>query len=98
MGAPMTAARAHTHLVRPRWVWAALATSIAGLVALGIAVMLLSWRLGALGTLALAVGVLMGRRGGWLYDVHASRAASQELEGVADEDVHEGIEPGRMIN
>ena len=94
----MTTQHAHTHLVRPRRVWAALFTSLTGLVVLGIAVLLLSWWLGVLGALVLAIGVLVGFRAGWQYDVHASRAASRELEEVAVGGAHEGIQPGQMID
>ena len=93
----MTSVRAHAHLVRPRWVWAALFTSLTGLVVLGIAVMLLSWWLGVLGALLLAAGVLVGWLAGWQYDVHASRAASRELAGVAEGGPYKGIQPGQTI-
>ena len=85
------------NIVHPRWVWAAVAVSLAGIVVIGLGVMLLSWWVAIVGVVLLVVGVVVGLRSGWMYDVHAGRPAPQEVEAVVEGDVHEGLSPDQDV-
>lgn len=86
-----------SHRVHPRWVWGGLAAAMAGLVALGTGVMLLSLPLSIAGAALLAGGGLASLRGGIMNDAGSGADPADELEQVREGDVHEGTYPGETV-
>jgi hypothetical protein len=79
-------------------VWSGVTCCVIGIVVLGVGIMSLSWWETAVGVILLVVGALVGFRGGWMYDVHATRATTAEVEEVKEGGTSEGIPPGDMID
>jgi fatty acid desaturase len=71
------------HRVRPRWVWIALAMMIAGLVLIGIGIIVLSWIWAVIGIIVLVVGGVAGIYGGFFYDVQSRTTPDTELADAA---------------
>ncbi len=84
-------------VVHPRWVWGAVTCCALGIVLVGVGIMLLSWWMAVVGVVLLAVGALVGFRGGWMYDVHAARPAPAEVDEVEEGGSHRGVVPGAMV-
>lgn len=79
-----------THLVRPRWVWAGLVLALLGVVVFGVAVVVESSVVGAVGAVIFLAGAAGCVRGGVMYDLHRNVSLSSELNDVREGDVHEG--------
>jgi hypothetical protein len=71
-----------THTVRPRWTWISLAMMVAGLVLIGIGIVVPSWAWAIPGVVVLVIGGGAGLYGGFFYDVHGGPSASGQLRDV----------------
>jgi hypothetical protein len=78
-----------THTVRPRWTWIALAVMIAGLVLIGIGIVVLSWTWAIPGLILLGIGGAAALYGGFFYDVQGGASLSTQMHDVKEGNVHE---------
>lgn len=76
------------HTVRPRWTWLALAVMVAGLVLIGVGVIVQSWAWAIVGLVLLGCGGAAGVYGGFFYDVQGGPASAQ-LHDVVEGGEHE---------
>lgn len=74
----------HTHTVRPRWTWIALAVMLAGLVLIAVGIIVPSWAWAILGLVLLVVGGVAAIYGGFFYDVQGGSSPSAQLHEVVE--------------
>lgn len=96
-GGPHPSRLRQRHLVRPRYVWGGLAAAIAGSVALGAGIAILSWTLAVMGALFLTGGASVSLLGGVLNDARTELSLGKELREVISADVHPGLAPGEVM-
>src|SRR5690349_6899075 len=78
-----------THTVRPRWTWIALVVMLAGLVLIGIGIVVPSWAWAVPGLLLLLIGGAAGLYGGFFYDVQGGASLSAQMHDVVEGAEHE---------
>lgn len=71
-----------THTVRPRWTWIALAVMVAGLVLIGVGIVVPSWAWAVPGLVLLVVGGVAGLYGGFFYDVQGGSSLTEQMDDV----------------
>ena len=71
-----------THTVRPRWTWIALAVMVAGLVLIGVGIVVPSWVWAVPGLVLLVVGGVAGLYGGFFYDVQGGSSLTEQMDDV----------------
>jgi predicted membrane channel-forming protein YqfA (hemolysin III family) len=72
----------NTHTVRPRWTWIALVVMVAGLVLIGIGIVVPSWTWAIVGLVLLVAGGVAGLYGGFFYDVQGGGPVGQIKDAV----------------
>lgn len=77
-----TPSSTQTHTVRPRWVWIGLVVMMAGLVLIGIAIIVPTWTWAVLGLILLGAGGASALYGGFFYDVQGGASPSAQFEDV----------------
>jgi hypothetical protein len=75
---------ATTHTVRPRWTWIALVIMAAGLVLIGVGIIIPSWTWAIVGLFFLGCGGVAGIYGGFFYDVQGGASPSTQLRDVVE--------------
>ena len=83
--------------VRPRWVWSGVGLAVLGAVVIGVGVAVSSWTVAIVGIVVLAVGALVGWRGGALYDATGAFALDEEMHDVKEGNEREGTKPGDQV-
>lgn len=83
-------------IVRPRWVWGGTLTSLAGLGAVSVGVVVLSWVWAVVGLLTTVAGALLAWWAGVLRDVHTS-GPLDEVDQVTHGTVRRGVAPGDTV-
>jgi hypothetical protein len=73
-----------THTVRPRWTWIALVVMLAGLIVVGIGVVVESWAWAVPGLVVLVVGGAAALYGGFFYDVRGGSSLATQMHGVKE--------------
>lgn len=83
--------------VRPRLVWVGTTVALVGAGVVGVGVAMASWAWAAPGLVVLVAGALLAAAAGVMYDVRTSRTTEDEVHDVRTGNVHEGVEPGQML-
>lgn len=89
-----------SHLVRPRWVWAALAALLLGLAVVGWGIIITSLAWAVAGVVVTVAGAAAAVRGGLVHDARASFAPERELSDAVRgrqhrvPDTHDRLEDG----
>jgi hypothetical protein len=78
-----------THTVRPRWTWIALVVMVAGLVLIGVGIVVQTWVWAIPGLLLLALGGVAALYGGFFYDVQGGASIRAQMKDVAAGNEHE---------
>jgi hypothetical protein len=73
-----------THTVRPRWTWIALLVMIAGLVLIGVGIVVTSWLPAIPGLVLLVLGGGAGLYGGFFYDVQGGSSFKEQMHDVVE--------------
>lgn len=88
--------RHETHTVRPRWTWIALVVMIAGLVLIGVGIVVQTWTWVVPGLVLLVLGGVAGLYGGFFYDVQGGSSMRAQMKDVAQGNEHEFPGAGTM--
>jgi predicted membrane channel-forming protein YqfA (hemolysin III family) len=83
-----------THTVRPRWTWIALVVMAAGLVLIGVGIIVPSWAWATTGLVLLVLGGVAGLYGGFFYDVQGGSSPSIQMREVKEGDEYEFPDAG----
>jgi hypothetical protein len=84
-----TESHERTHTVRPRWTWIALLVMVAGLVLIGIGIVVPSWTWAIVGLVLLVAGGIAGLYGGFFYNVQGGSSARTQLHEVVTGEEYE---------
>src|SRR4051794_21697610 len=91
------AAAARSRQVRPRMVWIGLFLALTGMVTLAVGIADRSAAVSVCGLSALGAGVVVGVRGGALYDAVSVLSLTRELRQAAGGGSHQGVAAGDMV-
>ena len=91
------AAAARSRQVRPRVVWIGLFLALTGMVTLAVGIADRSAAVSVCGLSALGAGVVVGVRGGALYDAVSVLSLTRELRQATGGGSHQGVAAGDMV-